>query len=527
MWRTISRPANRSPSCRVLRRSAMCAIRPPAAQACATCSRCSPTSRAVASAVAHNGNISNAHHVRRDLVERGAIFQSTSDTEVIIHLVATSRFKSMLDKLVDALRLVEGAYALVVMTPRGMAAVRDPLGIRPLVMGRLGDATVFASETVALDVVGAEFVRQIEPGEFVEVDFDGTMRSHRPFGDISPRPCIFEHVYFSRPDLDLQRPLGLRIAQDDRRRAGQGSPGRGRPRGPRCPTAAYPRRSATRSSRAFRSSSASSVRTTSGAPSSSPRTARGTRGQAQAQRQPQARRGQAHRADRRSDRPRHHLDEDRADDARCRRERSPFPRRQPADRTRLLLRRRHSRALETARGTHGRGRDVRVHPRRQPGVRVDRTALSCGRLARARQCLPAILRRLLHRRLSDAADRPRRAPPDRRAALLSRSTRSPDGRRGGGFARGTHRARHRREPRDRRGDRRDAGRGGRACRPDRSHRARSRSGGGSDPPGRRNCDDRADGPDRDRCDRPPGRRGSRTVGAPRHSGDQRGATCRR
>ena len=173
-------------------------------------------------AVAHNGNISNAHHLRRDLVQRGAIFQSTSDTEVIIHLVATSRFKTMLDKLVDALRLVEGAYSLIVMTPNGMAACRDPLGIRPLVMGRLGDAVVFASETVALDVVGAEFERQVEPGEFIEVDFDGSIRSHRPFGDIPSRPCIFEHVYFSRPDsifndrsvYESRKMIGVELAKE-------------------------------------------------------------------------------------------------------------------------------------------------------------------------------------------------------------------------------------------------------------------------------------------------------------------------
>jgi amidophosphoribosyltransferase len=173
-------------------------------------------------AVAHNGNISNALHLKRDLVRNGAIFQSTSDTEVIIHLVATSRFKSTLDKLVDALRLVEGAYSLIVMTPRGMTACRDPLGIRPLVMGRLGDAVVFASETVALDVVGADFERQIEPGEFVEVDFDGTVRSHRPFGDVPPRPCIFEHVYFSRPDsifndrsvYESRKMIGVELAKE-------------------------------------------------------------------------------------------------------------------------------------------------------------------------------------------------------------------------------------------------------------------------------------------------------------------------
>ncbi|MCL6252119.1 amidophosphoribosyltransferase [Altererythrobacter sp. KTW20L] len=174
-------------------------------------------------AVAHNGNISNARLLRQELVQKGAIFQSTSDTEVIIHLVATSRYPTMLDKLVDALRLVEGAYALIVMTPRGMMACRDPLGIRPLVMGKLGDAIVFASETVALDVVGAEFIRQIEPGEFVEVDFDSTIRSHRPFGEARPRPCIFEHVYFSRPDSIFndrsvyasRRNIGMELAKEE------------------------------------------------------------------------------------------------------------------------------------------------------------------------------------------------------------------------------------------------------------------------------------------------------------------------
>jgi amidophosphoribosyltransferase len=174
-------------------------------------------------AVAHNGNISNARKLRQELVEKGAIFQSTSDTEVIIHLVATSRYPTTLDRLVDALRLVEGAYALIVMTPRGMIACRDPLGIRPLVMGKMGDATIFASETVALDVVGAEFVRQIDPGEFVEVDFDGKIRCHRPFGDPAPRPCIFEHVYFSRPDsifngrsvYESRKNIGVELAKED------------------------------------------------------------------------------------------------------------------------------------------------------------------------------------------------------------------------------------------------------------------------------------------------------------------------
>lgn len=173
-------------------------------------------------AIAHNGNISNAIHLRQALVQKGAIFQSTSDTEVIIHLIATSRYPTLLDRFVDALRLVEGAYSLICTTPKRMVACRDPLGIRPLVMGKLGDAIVFASETVALDVVGAQFVREVEPGELVEVRPDGRVTSHRPFGDSNPRPCIFEHVYFSRPDsimggtsvYQARRQIGMELAKE-------------------------------------------------------------------------------------------------------------------------------------------------------------------------------------------------------------------------------------------------------------------------------------------------------------------------
>ena len=173
-------------------------------------------------AVAHNGNISNSRTLRQELVRKGAIFQSTSDTEVIIHLVATSRYPTLLDRIVDALRMVEGAFSLICTTPAGMIACRDPLGIRPLVMGRLGDAVVFASETVALDVVGASFERQVEPGELVEVDFDGRITSHRPFGQHPARPCIFEHVYFSRPDsifndrsvYQSRKQIGVELARE-------------------------------------------------------------------------------------------------------------------------------------------------------------------------------------------------------------------------------------------------------------------------------------------------------------------------
>ncbi len=172
--------------------------------------------------IAHNGNISNAMHIKKELVRKGAIFQSTSDTEVIIHLIATSRYPTLLDRFVDALRLVEGAYSLVCMTPKRMVACRDPLGIRPLVMGRIGDAVVFASETVALDIVGAEFEREVEPGELVEVTHDGKITSHRPFGRPAPRPCIFEHVYFSRPDsiiggrsvYEVRKQIGVELAKE-------------------------------------------------------------------------------------------------------------------------------------------------------------------------------------------------------------------------------------------------------------------------------------------------------------------------
>ena len=176
-------------------------------------------------AISHNGNISNAQRLRKELVRRGSIFQSTSDTETIIHLVATSSYRTLLDRFIDALKQVEGAYSLIVMTPEGMIACRDPLGIRPLVMGRLGSkedgAVIFASETVALDVVGATFERAVQPGELVIVQGTQT-RSIRPFAPMSPRPCIFEWVYFSRPDsivddrsiYDVRKRIGAELASE-------------------------------------------------------------------------------------------------------------------------------------------------------------------------------------------------------------------------------------------------------------------------------------------------------------------------
>ena len=173
-------------------------------------------------AVAHNGNLTNAWHLRRELVNRGAIFQSTSDTEVLIHLIANADFDRPLDRLIDALRQIEGAYSLVALTAEGLIGVRDPLGVRPLVLGQLEDgAYLFASETCALDILGANFVREVEPGEIVTISEHG-LQSFRPFPAAHPRPCIFEHVYFSRPDsyldgfsvYEVRKRIGAELARE-------------------------------------------------------------------------------------------------------------------------------------------------------------------------------------------------------------------------------------------------------------------------------------------------------------------------
>lgn len=173
-------------------------------------------------AVAHNGNITNAMHVRKSLVQRGSIFQSTSDSEVIIHLIAMSRFRTLLDRFTDTLRQLEGAYSLVSLTKEGMIGVRDPLGVRPLVLGKLDDAYILCSETCALDIIGADYIRDIEPGELVVITKDG-VKSYRPFPDEKPRPCIFEHVYFSRPDsyldhmsvYEVRKRIGAELAREN------------------------------------------------------------------------------------------------------------------------------------------------------------------------------------------------------------------------------------------------------------------------------------------------------------------------
>ena len=154
-------------------------------------------------AVAHNGNLTNAYEVRRTLVDRGCLFQSTSDTETIIQLIAISEYGRVVDRLIDALSQIEGAYALVAITQKKLIGVRDPWGVRPLILGKLGNSFVLASETCALDIIGADYVRDVEGGEIVIIDETG-LQSIKPFSKRAQRFCIFEYIYFARPDSYLE-----------------------------------------------------------------------------------------------------------------------------------------------------------------------------------------------------------------------------------------------------------------------------------------------------------------------------------
>lgn len=151
-------------------------------------------------ALAHNGNLTNAQTLRQALINEGAIFQSTTDTEVILHLVARSKKKTIAEKLIEALNEVKGAYSLVAMTKNEVIAVRDPHGVRPLAMGRLGDSYLFASETCAFDIIAANYVRDVKPGEMVIVDKNGERSLSISKSETKPRFCIFEYIYFARPD---------------------------------------------------------------------------------------------------------------------------------------------------------------------------------------------------------------------------------------------------------------------------------------------------------------------------------------
>ncbi len=172
-------------------------------------------------AVAHNGNLTNALTLRRELISSGAICQSTSDTEVILHLIARSQKRRITERFIEALRQIDGSYALVCLTNEMMIGARDPVGIRPLVIGKLGSSYVLASETCALDIVGAEFLREVENGEIVVITETG-IESLRPFPKRPARPCIFEYIYFARPDsvvggrnvYEVRKRMGAQLATE-------------------------------------------------------------------------------------------------------------------------------------------------------------------------------------------------------------------------------------------------------------------------------------------------------------------------
>jgi len=171
--------------------------------------------------VAHNGNLTNALLLRETLVKDGAIFRTTSDTETIVQLIAKSKREKFNDKLIDALFQIQGGYSLVILTNKKLVGVRDPFGIRPLVIGKLKDSYIFASETCALDIVGATFVREVENGEIVIIE-DKKIKSIKPFPKQKQRPCVFEYIYFARPDslinnkcaYEYRKNLGAQLAQE-------------------------------------------------------------------------------------------------------------------------------------------------------------------------------------------------------------------------------------------------------------------------------------------------------------------------
>jgi len=172
-------------------------------------------------AIAHNGNLTNAKTLRDELEGEGAIFQSTTDTEVIVHLIAKSKEEKLVRRIIEALTRCKGAYSLMFLTPESVIAVRDPYGFRPLVMGKLGDSVVFASETCAFDLIEAEYVREVEPGELILVDKNG-IQSFKPFAETRHAYCVFEYIYFARPDsfltgrnvYQVRKELGKQLAKE-------------------------------------------------------------------------------------------------------------------------------------------------------------------------------------------------------------------------------------------------------------------------------------------------------------------------
>ena len=335
-------------------------------------------------AIGHNGNLTNGIALRKSLVHEGAMMQSTSDTEVILHLVARARRNRFVDRFIEGLRQLEGAYAFVGLTNKKLVGARDPLGIRPLVMGTLDGCPILASETCALDMIGARYVRDVENGEVVVFDEDGA-QTHKPFPPMTPRPCIFEYIYFSRPDsivggrhvYDVRKTMGAELAREAPAAVDVIVP---------VPDSGVPAaigfaQEFGHSLRARHHSQSLCRAHLHPADAGDPRSGRAH----EARRQPRGGRGQAHRAGRRFDRARHHLEEDRANDARRRRERGAFPHRLAADHASGLLRHRHARARQAAR-RHARSRGhAQIHRRGLAGVPLGRRHLPRHGSARARR----------------------------------------------------------------------------------------------------------------------------------------------
>ena len=172
-------------------------------------------------ACSHNGNLTNGIELRKRLIKEGSIFQSTSDTEAFIHLISKSKEKTIVKKIIDALYEIKGAYSFGLLTNKKLIGIRDPLGIRPLVLGSLGKAKIISSETCALDIIGAKYVREIKCGEIIAIDKDG-MKSYNPFPNSKERPCIFEYIYFARPDsimsgnsvYEYRKKMGMELAKE-------------------------------------------------------------------------------------------------------------------------------------------------------------------------------------------------------------------------------------------------------------------------------------------------------------------------
>ena len=370
-------------------------------------------------AVGHNGNLTNGLTLRRQLVREGAMMQSTTDTEVILHLVARSHRNRFVDRFIEGLRMLEGSYAFVGLTNKKLVGARDPLGIRPLVLGKLDGCPILASETCALDIIGAQYVRDVENGEVLIFDEDGA-HSHKPFPAMAPRPCIFEYIYFARPDsiiggrsvYNVRKTCGAELAREAPAAADVVVP---------VPDSGVP--------------AAIGYAQESGIPYElgiirNHYVGRTFIEPTQHIRQLGVR--LKHSANRavvsgkrivlidNFDRARYDVGEDRADDARGRRPRSPFPHRLAADHASGLLRHRHAGAGQAA-CRHARSRrHAQIHRRGFAGFPFGRRHLPRHGRKRPRSAAAAVHRPLLHRRISDRTDRPLGARRDAAPALAAR-----------------------------------------------------------------------------------------------------------